>query len=82
MSWISEKTGRPKEQGGHKRINVSLSKETLELLEKIKNEYGDMKLSQFIEIMIFMYAHLTEDERKNADLLLNFVIDLLSKFDK
>jgi hypothetical protein len=44
---MSEKTGRPKEQGGHKRRNLSFDKLTNEALNKIKGKGG--KISQFIE---------------------------------
>jgi len=47
MSWMSEKTGRPKEEEGHKRINISLNKFTREALKKIKKDGGN--ISKFIE---------------------------------
>ena len=43
MSWMSEKTGRPKEQDGHKRINISVDKFVAQGLEKVGNK------SQFLE---------------------------------
>jgi hypothetical protein len=39
--------GRPKEEGGHKRIDISLDKETRRKLEKFKKQGGNV--SQFIE---------------------------------
>lgn len=37
MSWTSKKTGRPKEEGGHKRINVSLNVYTRNVLDGVEN---------------------------------------------
>jgi len=37
MSWLSRKTGRPKEEGGHKRINVSLNLYTRDVLDAVEN---------------------------------------------
>ena len=45
MSWLSDKTGRPKEEGGHKPVHISISKEVLKLIEKRKIQ----NLSKFIE---------------------------------
>jgi hypothetical protein len=39
--------GRPKEEGGHKRIDISLDKETRRKLEKFKKQGGNV--SRFIE---------------------------------
>jgi len=39
--------GRPREEGGHKRIDISLDKETRRKLEKFKKHGGNV--SQFIE---------------------------------
>ncbi|MEM3760514.1 MAG: hypothetical protein QXZ02_05305 [Candidatus Bathyarchaeia archaeon] len=39
--------GRPKEEGGHKRIDISLDKETRRKLEKFKRQGGNV--SKFIE---------------------------------
>jgi hypothetical protein len=47
MSWMSKKTGRPKEKGGHKRINISVDKFTEKALTKIRE--GDGNISRFIE---------------------------------
>jgi len=47
MSWMSEKTGRPKEEGGHTRIDISIDKFTKEALNKIRE--GDGNVSKFIE---------------------------------
>lgn len=47
MSWMSKKTGRPKEKGGHKRINISVDDFTDEALAKIRK--GDGNVSRFIE---------------------------------
>lgn len=46
MSWMSEKTGRPKEEDGHKRINISIDKFTDEALDKIRKGGN---VSKFIE---------------------------------
>lgn len=43
MSWLNDKTGRPKEQGGHKRINVTVEKFVSDALQKVPNK------SQFLE---------------------------------
>jgi len=43
MSWMSNKTGRPKEQGGHERRNISVDKPTDTILKKVGNK------SKFIE---------------------------------
>lgn len=40
--------GRPKEEGGHKRMNVTLNNETREGLRKIKEKKGQAR-SKFIE---------------------------------
>jgi len=47
MSWMSKKTGRRKEEGGHKRINVSVDDFTYKALKKIRK--GDGNVSRFIE---------------------------------
>jgi len=47
MSWMSKKTGRPKEEGGHKRINISVDNFTEKALTKIRD--GDGNISKFIE---------------------------------
>ena len=43
MSWMSEKTGRPKEDGGHQRIDISVDEFTFDVLQDIGNK------SKFIE---------------------------------
>ncbi len=43
MSWLSDKTGRPKEQGGHHRLNISVDSHTLDLILSTDNH------STFIE---------------------------------
>lgn len=43
MSWTSDKTGRPKEEGGHLRINFSAEKFVAEALKKVDNK------SKFLE---------------------------------
>jgi len=47
MSWMSKKTGRRKEEGGHKRINISVDDFTRKALKKIQK--GDGNVSRFIE---------------------------------
>lgn len=47
MSWMSKKTGRPREEDGHKRINISIDKFTAGALDKIRK--GDGNVSRFIE---------------------------------
>lgn len=37
MSWMSDDTGRPKEQGGHKRINISVDLATRKVLDRVEN---------------------------------------------
>jgi len=37
MSWLSKKTGRPKEEGGHQRVNVSLSHRVAKILDVSDN---------------------------------------------
>lgn len=46
MSFLSDKTGRPKEQGGHRRINISVDERTSIILRIPENR------SQFIETTI------------------------------
>lgn len=46
MSWMSDKTGRPKEEGGHKRINISINDFTDKALDKIRKGGN---VSRFIE---------------------------------
>jgi len=38
MSWMSKKTGRPKEDGGHQRINISVDEFTLDALQEADNK--------------------------------------------
>jgi len=38
MSWMSKKTGRPKEDGGHKRMNISVDEFTLNVLQEADNK--------------------------------------------
>jgi len=51
MSWMSKKTGRPKEQGGHRRINISVDKPTRDVLQRAENK------SKFIEHVIHAWKH-------------------------
>jgi len=46
MSWLSNKTGRPKEQGGHRRINISVDEPTFDVLERSGNR------SKYIEYCV------------------------------
>jgi len=46
MSWLSDKTGRPKEQGGHQRINISVDEPTFDVLQSCDNR------SKYIEYCI------------------------------
>jgi hypothetical protein len=46
MSYLSDKTGRPKEEGGHKRLNVSLDLYTRDVLDSVEN------VSQLIEYCV------------------------------
>ena len=48
---MSKKTGRPKEQGGHHRINISIDKPSRDVLQKTKNK------SRFIEQSISTCTH-------------------------
>jgi len=45
LSWLSDKTGRRKEEGGHKPIHISISEAVLKLIRKRKIQ----NLSRFIE---------------------------------
>ena len=81
MSWMSGKTGRPKEQGGHVRKNITISKETLEVVEEIKKKYGNMNFSQFIENCIQIYPMLEETAKEQTEIMIRVVADLLSKFE-
>jgi hypothetical protein len=82
LSWLSKRTGRPKEQGGHKRVNVSISKQTLEVLEQIKRKYGDVNLSQLVEILIEFYPELEENTKEMLNFTLETLLDMLSKLGK
>ena len=46
MSWLSNETGRPQEEGGHTRINISVDLPTREVLDQVDNK------SRFIEYCI------------------------------
>jgi len=46
MSWMSKKTGRPKEQGGHHRINISVNEFTYNVLSVADNR------SKYIEYCV------------------------------
>jgi hypothetical protein len=37
MSWLNDNTGRPKEEGGHERINISVDLPTRMLLDRVSN---------------------------------------------
>ena len=50
MSWLSDKTGRPKEQGGHKRVNISLDLNAREVLDRVENR------SQFVEYCVNVFV--------------------------
>jgi hypothetical protein len=50
MSWLSNKTGRPKEAGGHSRIDISVDSYTREVLARVDNK------SNFIEHCIDAYT--------------------------
>ena len=50
MSWMNdEKTGRPKEEGGHKRVNISLNLNTRKVLNRVENR------SKFIEYCVNVF---------------------------
>lgn len=51
MSYLSDKTGRPKEQGGHRRINISVDEPTFDVLERSDNR------SKYIEYCINASTH-------------------------
>jgi hypothetical protein len=38
MSWLNDDTGRPKEDGGHKRINISADEYTRQVLDIVENK--------------------------------------------
>jgi len=82
LSWLSKKTGRPKQEGGHKRVNVSISKETLEILEEIKRKYGNMNFSQFVEELIKLYPELEETSKEGFNIALKMVLDMLNQLGK
>lgn len=46
MSWLSEETGRPLEEGGHARIDLSANLHTREILDRVGNK------SNFVEYCI------------------------------
>jgi hypothetical protein len=51
MSWMNdEKTGRPKEEGGHKRVNISLDLNTRKVLNRVENR------SKLIEYCISVFV--------------------------
>ena len=82
MSWLSKKTGRPKQEGGHKRVNVSISKQTLEVLDQIKRKYGDVNFSQFVEELIKLYPELEETSKEMLELSLELILDMLGRMGK
>lgn len=47
MSWMSKKTGRPKDEEGHVRQDITLSRLICRLLEDVPNK------SRYIEDLIF-----------------------------
>jgi hypothetical protein len=50
MSWMSDNKGRPKEEGGHKRINISVDLPTRRVLDRVENR------SNLIEYCIRVFA--------------------------
>lgn len=52
MSWTNPNTGRPKEEGGHQRINISLDDYTRQVLDNVPNK------SVFIEQTVCEYTQL------------------------
>jgi hypothetical protein len=50
MSWLSKKTGRPEEDGGHKRIDVSLDVYTRDVLDCVENR------SKLIEYCVSVFV--------------------------
>lgn len=50
MSWTTKKTGRPKEQGGHRRINISVGRSTDHILSIPDNR------SKYIECCVKAYT--------------------------
>jgi hypothetical protein len=50
MSYLSDETGRPKEEGGHERINISVDLPTRMLLDRVPNR------SKLIEHCVKSYA--------------------------
>lgn len=62
MSYLSDKTGRPKEEDGHKRINISVDKFTKDALEKVKEKDGNA--SRFIEKELKTVFSLHPDFRR------------------
>jgi hypothetical protein len=66
MSWTSDKTGRPEEDGGHQRINISLDSYTREVLISVENK------SNFVEHSICVFTnektiHLEEPQESSND---------------
>jgi hypothetical protein len=63
MSWMNdEKTGRPKEEGGHQRVNISLNLNTRKVLNRVENR------SKFIEYCVNVFVqpkwkHFTEPKQ-------------------
>jgi hypothetical protein len=66
LSWLSNKTGRRKEEGGHKLITISISKKILKLIRKRKTK----NLSKYIEDCV-RTSFLTEYEIKWINALWN-----------
>jgi hypothetical protein len=50
MSWLSDETGRPPEEGGHARIDISANVYTREVLDNVDNK------SNFVEYCIETYT--------------------------
>lgn len=74
--------GRPKEEGGHVRKDVTISKKTLKIMEEIKKKYGDLNFSKFIEELIRLYPELEEMAKEQLDFALEVVLDMLKEFGK
>ena len=65
MSWMSRKTGRPKEQDGHKRRNISVDSYTDSVLQKVDNK------SKFIEYSISACMQSRRIRFHNPDITVN-----------
>ena len=78
MSWISEDTGRPEEDGGHQRINISVDYYTRQVLNNVENKstFIEHSISVFTKQKCVHFEELEESKNKSQDFIDGAIFEL------